>query len=391
MKLLCLCSALDLQFRYGCTPAWWQFFKGLYELGHDVIAVPYQGAAIESPWWRVYPNPCQHEGAAFAKVKSLLAGAGPMPMEQGIGAQVTKGLIDNWIRPRWRDRIDEVLRREKDVDAVIVFTIPVNHFTGIPNHIRKLRSIPVVYYDGDVPASLPEFGGFASGFKIYEGADLSEYDGVLCNSTGGAARLTELGARTVSTVHWGVDPELYAPIDIPEDRDVYFYGFGAEYREAWIRAMMVDAAEALPEASFAIGGKNFAMPLGRVHMDGDVPFNTFRQACRRSKINLNITRDAHASVYASSSMRIFELAAMGCCVVTNPVAGLEEWFTPGEHMAVAGSGEEAVALYRELLADESRRRAMGDAARAVVLERHTHRHRAQEIVDFLDTLASSEL
>ncbi|MEA3364840.1 MAG: hypothetical protein U9Q79_04290, partial [Candidatus Hydrogenedentes bacterium] len=65
MKLLCICSALDLSFRYGCTPAWWQFFKGLYELGHDVIAVPYQGKAIETPWWRVYPNPCQIEGKIY--------------------------------------------------------------------------------------------------------------------------------------------------------------------------------------------------------------------------------------------------------------------------------------------------------------------------------------
>jgi hypothetical protein len=220
MKLLCLCSALDLSFRYGCTPAWWQFFKGLYEEGHDVIAVPYQGMAVESPWWRVYANPCQSEGQAFAKVKSLMGG-GATSMDQGIGGQVTKGLIERWIRPRWEGQTDTILRNEQDVDAVIIFTIPLNHFTGIPARIHDRYGVPVYYYDGDTPASLPRFGGFASGFKIYEGGDLKEYDGVLCNSEGGAEDLLAMGAKAVETVHWGVDPDLYAPLEVEQDRDVF--------------------------------------------------------------------------------------------------------------------------------------------------------------------------
>jgi len=29
-KLLAVASAIDLDFRYGCTPAWWQLWKGMY-------------------------------------------------------------------------------------------------------------------------------------------------------------------------------------------------------------------------------------------------------------------------------------------------------------------------------------------------------------------------
>ena len=45
-KLLAIASATDLDFRYGCTPAWWQIWKGLHEVGVDLIVTPYRGRAI---------------------------------------------------------------------------------------------------------------------------------------------------------------------------------------------------------------------------------------------------------------------------------------------------------------------------------------------------------
>ena len=35
-KILAVASAVDLDFRYGCTPAWWQLWKGLHEEGVDL-------------------------------------------------------------------------------------------------------------------------------------------------------------------------------------------------------------------------------------------------------------------------------------------------------------------------------------------------------------------
>src|SRR5207247_2079451 len=125
-KILAVASATDLDFRYGCTPAWWQIWKGLYEVGVDLIVTPYRGRAVA---------------------------------------------------------------------AVIVFTVPMAHLRGIPTRLRERYGAPVVFYDGDVPMSLPEFGGMDTGFNYYHGADPSEYDLVLSNSEGGLDRLCELGAR----------------------------------------------------------------------------------------------------------------------------------------------------------------------------------------------------
>jgi hypothetical protein len=382
MKILCLCSALDLAHRYGCTPAWWQLFKGLYEQGHDVIAVPYQGAAVESPWWRVYPNPCRAEGAAFAAAKKYL-GAGATSTTEGVSGKVSNTLIESWIRPRWQSHLEHILEQEGGVDAVVVFTIPLNHFTGLPEVLRKGCYGPIVYYDGDTPASLPSFGGFASGFRIYDDADLTEYDGFVCNSKGGAEELRAMGARRVETVHWWVDPDLYAPVDVAVDRDVFFYGFGSEYREEWFTAMLAEPSTAMPEHHFAIGGQGFKVDLGNTQEVGDVPFSVFRQAACRSRINLNITRDAHASVFASSSMRPFELAAMGCCIVSNPYHGLESWFDIGNELLVVDSAGQAIDTYRDLLTDDTTRAAMGAAARERVLAEHTHHHRVEQLIGYL--------
>ena len=66
-KILAVASAIDLDFRYGCTPAWWQIWKGLYEVGVDLIVTPYRGRPIESPWWRTAPNPLYREGGALRR------------------------------------------------------------------------------------------------------------------------------------------------------------------------------------------------------------------------------------------------------------------------------------------------------------------------------------
>ena len=52
----------------------------------------------------------------------------------------------------------------------------MSHLRGIPEALRERFGVPVVFYDGDVPMSLPEFGGHDTGFNYYFGADPSEYD-----------------------------------------------------------------------------------------------------------------------------------------------------------------------------------------------------------------------
>ena len=107
--------------------------------------------------------------------------------------RLTRETISRWMTPRWKRHRRP--RRAGAPDAVVVFTVPMAHLRGVPDALRERFGVPIVFYDGDVPMSLPEFGGMDTGFNPYHGADPWEYDLVLSNSEGGIGRLLELGAR----------------------------------------------------------------------------------------------------------------------------------------------------------------------------------------------------
>ncbi|MEB2287729.1 MAG: glycosyltransferase [Anaerolineae bacterium] len=391
MKLLVIVSSLDLTQPFSATPAWWQLLKALYEVGVDVIAAPYQGPAIESPWWRAAPNPAKREGDAFKLARDTLRRLTGVRQTQAAGTQVEgESLADRAVRriaqtviaPRWRRHVDHILRQQPDVDAVLVITVPANHLPGVARHITEQHHKPVFFYDGDVPASLPTFMGFATGFRIYQGADLSEYTAFISNSEGGRQGLLDLGARAVHTLFYGADEDLFSPVDVPQDLDAFFYGHGREYRAEWIEAMVRAPSLALPDARFAVRGTRLG-DLGRAQMLPYLSFSRLREYACRSKLNLVITRKAHASVFASSSSRPFELASLGACMVCNPYEGLETWFEPEKELIVVHSAEEAIERYTWLLAHDDARRAMGQAARERFLKEHTFRHRARQLVSII--------
>jgi glycosyltransferase involved in cell wall biosynthesis len=434
LKLFFLVSSLDLTRPFSATPAWWQLLKGLYEIGVEVVAAPYQGAAMESLWWRAAQNPAKLPGDLylFARdtyrasmlplIRRVMSAArrSPQTPDQYSTAEIAAALnepsraakieykrpivnvIDEpltdklsritaqaVVAPLWMRYFDDLLRREKDFDAIIILTAPLNHLVGLAEAIQRKHGIPVLYYDGDVPASLPWMRGFDSGFRIYQGANLREYAAFISNSEGGGAMLSALGAQQVHTLYYGVDPDLFAPLDVPaQDIDLFFYGHGREYRDQWIKAMIAQPARAMPEARFAVRGTKLG-DLGRVELLPYLSFSKLREYACRSKINLCITRAAHASVFASSSSRPFELASMGACIVSNPYLGIETWFEPGRELFVVGTAEEAIDRYRYLLSHDTERRAAGEAARARVLKQHTHRHRARELVQIVRQYARS--
>jgi spore maturation protein CgeB len=293
-------------------------------------------------------------------------------------------VIWRYVTPRWQKHIERILEREGDVDAVVFFTVPMSHFRGIPTALRSRFDVPVAFYDGDVPMSLPEFGGMDTGFNYYHGADPSEYDVVFSNSEGGIPRLLELGARRAEPIFWAADPELFAPIPVEKEYDVFFYGYGDKFRRDWMRELVGEPSRRVPELDFALGGRDFQGDVGGARAIGDVPFNVFPRAISAGRINLNITRSSHATVPASSTCRPFELAACGAAIVSNPHEGIERWFEPGRELVVVADADEAVDAYRELLADPAQAEEMGRRARERVLDEHTYAHRARRLLDLLD-------
>ena len=390
MKLLVVCSSLDLQTPFSATPAWWQLLKALYEVGVELVVTAYHGSVPATLWWRPYPNPSRLEGTLYSAWRGAGRRSGIAPLvsspqlgsSETLGERTVRALAQAVIAPRWRRHLEKILHAEAGVDAVLFLSVPPNHLRGVPTHIRRRFGLPILFYDGDVPASLPAHRGFASGFNIYPGSNLAEFDAVISNSKGGAAALKELGAPAVHTLYYGADPQVYEPLPIAQDIDVFFFGHTTEYRSDGIRDMLVVPSEAMPEAAFAVRGVGLG-PVGRATELPYLSFSDLRRHIARSRVNLVITRQPHASVHASSTLRPFELAMMGACMVCNPCQGIEEWFDPEKELLVVSSAEEAIDRYRFLLRSEARRRALGEAARKRALAEHTTRHRAAQLTQII--------
>ena len=293
------------------------------------------------------------------------------------------------IQPRWKRHILNILSRNNDLDAVLFINVPINQLRGIPTAIHERFDIPVIYYDADMPVSLPRLAGFSTGFRIYYDADLSEYDLFIGNSIGSMQELEKMGAKKTQPLIWGTDPTTFSPMEISnQDIDIFFYGFGDEYRQDWMKWMISEPSQQMPESKFVVRGNGFQVDLGNTRLLSNISFNRLREYCCRSKINLNIVRGAHASVYGSSSARPFELAAMECCIVSNPYPGLEDWFEPGKELYIVEEAEEVIDLYRYLLTHDTERQTIGRRARERVLKEHTYQHRARQLVQMIRELVN---
>lgn len=384
MKILAIVSTIDLKNKLGCTPAWWQLLKALYEIGNEVIVIPYLGNPVESLWWKSYDNPCRKESIIYNSYLEDRKRSGKSPGQKTLLSPIATQIIKHHIKPKWERHLLHILQKEADVNLVLLMSIPLNHITGLPSKIRSEFQIPVVYYDGDMPTILPKYT-VSRGFKFnyYEGADLSEYDAFFTNSKGVIPDLQEMGADNVHPLYYGSDPELAAPIQVEKDIDISFFGYGSDFREEWMEKLITIPSRQMPEVSFVVAGGNFAIDLGRAKMIGDLSYSQWRQFSCRSKINLNITRWSHTNVYASSTSRPFELAAFGSCIVSQPYNGIEEWFEVGKELLVVNDEDEAIEIYRRLLGDEEDREKIGTRARSRILKEHTFKHRAHQLIDII--------
>jgi len=387
MKILAVVSAIDLSLRQA-VPSWWQLFKGLYELGTDLVVIPYVGKSVESLWWRSYENPCELQSRFVNRLVRFRINTSRNPSKSAknnsipsFNGKFIQFLASAFTAPKWLKKLRITLEKEGDVEAVIFFNVPPNQIKGIPTLIRKEFGIPSIFYDMDAPDSILGFSTSRLAFNWYSNADLTEYSTLILNSEGAIPQLESMGAQNVHAVHFGVDPDIFRPVNAVKDIDVFFYGQGDQFRENWINQMITLPSKTLPSSSFLVGGKPFRTDLGKTKRITNMPISSWVEYCCRSKINLNITRKHHAEVFCSSTARIFELASIGCCIVSNPVNGLDKWFSLDEEVIMVKSEKEAIEMYNWLLSDKDVRYKMSENARQRVLKEHTHRHMAKRLID----------
>ena len=363
---------------FSATPFLRQLFKALHKIGNEVILVPYSGKPIQSQFWKCHSNPNLGKSEFLEKFLKKTNSF------ESNSNRLIPILARTFAKPKLEKLLTKIIVEEQDIAAIIFIAIPLNHITGLAKKLKKKFQIPVLFYDVDLPTSLPEHGGFT--FNYYPGADLSEYDSILVTSEGSIDRLKELGAESVETVHIGIDPDEYAPIDIEKDIDFFFYGHNGQSRKNFVNMMITEPSKIL-DYNFVLGGRNYEMDLGNAQfLSTKIDFSKWIEYSCRSKVNLNVVHELHARTFATSTARPFELSALGCCIVSSPYDGLEKWFDTKKEILISNSVDESVEIYNFLMDDAEIRLKMGIAARERVLKEHTSSHRAKQIAQIIKKL-----
>jgi spore maturation protein CgeB len=238
-----------------------------------------------------------------------------------------------------------------------------------------------VFYDLDTPVTLH---ALQSGQEVaYIGPNgLSGFDLVL-SYTGGQALeqlKTRLGATRVAPLFGSVDPAVHHPAPAAEHyrADLSYLGTYAEDRQAMLERLFIAPARQLPDLRFLIGG---AMYPGEFPWGSNIYFRRHVAPPEHpsfycsSRLTLNVTRAAMATMGYCPSGRLFEAAACGVPILSDWWEGLDQFFTPGQEILVATTTSEAVEALKLPLGELA---VVARNARNRALEEHTASHRAIE-------------
>lgn len=382
MKIIIVTPSLDLKKPFSATPFLLQLFKGFADEGHELLIIPYVGKEISSLWWKAYPNPNYRKSEIlekFLRKNKFSTKKRKLPFIPQLARFLAK--------PNLEKLIKKIITEEKNIDAVMFISIPLNQIGGIANNIKKISKIPIIYYDLDVPTSLPSQQGFAYGFNYFKGAKIDEYDIFVTLSEGSTSEMYELGASDVKVVHIGVDPTILSPASFKKDNDFFFLGAGSDDRSNNIRMMITNPSNILHK-KFLVSGRRFSTDFGQAKVIPMVSFHEMTILCNKAKINLNVVRELHALTDSTSTARPFELASLGCCIVSSPYKGLEKWFDLKKEILITNSSKESLEIYKMLLDNSELRNKMGIAAREKILLKHTSRHRAREFIEIIKKKSS---
>lgn len=286
------------------------------------------------------------------------------------------------VYPATTEGLKQVLSQARGADIVVkasgVGVFDEELIAGIVEHSRDdaLR----IFWDVDAAATLDEMRSDESHAVRRALPDLDmvlTYGGgppvVNAYEAFGAVRCVPIYNALDPTTHHSVEPDQRFSADLS------FLGNRLPDREARVEEFFLSAAASLPQRSFLIGGNGWdskQMPanvrhLGHVFTHEHNAFNCTPLAV------LNVARDSMADIGFSPATRVFEAAGAAACLITDAWEGIEQFLKPDAEVLVARDGKDVAEIVGSL--DQTRARAIGQAALQRVLAEHTYAHRGEQV------------
>jgi spore maturation protein CgeB len=279
--------------------------------------------------------------------------------------------------------MEDLTTRFKDeittADAVIVGSyvpegVPVGEW--VTSHARGVTA----FYDIDTPVTLARLE--RNELEYLSPALIPRYDLYLSFTGGPTLRRLEqeFGSPRARALYCSVDPALYFPEACEPRWDLGYLGTYSVDRQPPLDRLMLAAARRWPEGRMVVAGPQYpgsiAWPANVSRIEHLSPAE-HRAFYNQQRFTLNITRMDMVKAGYSPSVRLFEAAACGTPIISDPWEGLETVLEIGSEILISRGTEDTLRHLREI--SEEERRAISERARARILREHTAAHRAAEL------------
>lgn len=170
--------------------------------------------------------------------------------------------------------------------------------------------------------------------------------------------------------------------------DLGYMGTYSDDRQPQLTELLIEVARREPGLRFAVAGPQYPATIAwapNIERLEHLAPDRHRAFYNQLGFALNITRQPMRAAGWSPSVRLFEAAACGVPIISDPWDGIAELFEPGEEILIAHDGDDVVRYLSEL--GDGERRAIGARARARVSSSHTAAHRAADLERYIAELA----
>lgn len=228
------------------------------------------------------------------------------------------------------------------------------------------------------------------------GYDLRYYDGVL--AFGEVIRdlyLDRGWAQSAWTWHEAADTRVFRPAAAPREGDLVWVGnWGDEERTAELHEFLIDPVADLRLRAVIHGVRypqNAVRALSAAAIDYrgwianfDAPATFARYA-----FTVHVPRRPYVEALPGiPTIRVFEALACGIPLISAPWHDAEGLFRPGTDFLVARNGAEMRQMMRAVLNDAALAQSLVAAGLETILDRHTCRHRVDELLEIAAVLGA---
>ncbi|CAO4193899.1 CgeB family protein [Methylorubrum extorquens] len=267
----------------------------------------------------------------------------------------------------------------QEADAVIVGSYVPDGIAVGSRALAWARGVRA-FYDIDTPVTL---AGLEAGACAYLGqAQIRDYD-LYLSFTGGPTleRLERAyGSPAARALYCSVDPQAYPALERAPAYDLSYLGTYSPDRQPTLERLLIEPARRAPELRFAVAGPQYPAGIDwpdNVTRIDHLPPDVHPEFYAASRYTLNVTRADMIAAGWSPSVRLFEAASIGTPLLSDGWDGLNAILAPGREILLPETPEAVLAILRDQT--DAERRAIGAAARAAVLARHSAAHRAAEL------------